>query len=278
MTPVGKTDLHLHTTASDGILTPAELVAAAVKNGLQNMAVTDHDTTAGVDPALAAASHYPGLLVIPGIELAADVASGEVHVLGYFLDQHDPALEAALTLFRDSRRNRARQMLEKLANLGMPLDWSEVEALAKGASVGRPHVAEALVRRGYVGSIREAFDRFIGRECPAYVERHKLTPPDAVALIRKAGGAAVLAHPGFVHELARWLEEMIEAGLAGLEVYYPAHSREVEQDLLCICRDRGLIPTGGSDYHGQMGPNEAPMGSMPVPADTIPRLRAAAGS
>jgi predicted metal-dependent phosphoesterase TrpH len=175
-----RVDLHLHTTASDGQLSPAEIVHLAAELGLSIIAITDHDSVEGVEPALAAADDFPGLLVIPGVELSTDIPGGEVHILGYFIDHRDQGLKRSLESLRNSRRERARKIVAKLAQLNIDVDWQRVLELAAGASVGRPHIAQAMMERGYISSLREAFSKYIGRNGPAYVEREKLTPPQAV--------------------------------------------------------------------------------------------------
>ena len=191
----------------------------AILAGLGTIAITDHDSMNGVDEALAAAAGT-SLKVIPGVELSTDIPRGEVHLLGYYLDPHLPELDALLATLRGSRVQRAQRMVEKLDSLGMPVSWERVQAIANGASVGRPHVARALIEAGHVSSVQDAFSLYIGREGPAYVDRYKLTPVEATALVTRLGGLAVLAHPSFVPELDRVLPGLVEAGLAGMEVYY----------------------------------------------------------
>jgi 3',5'-nucleoside bisphosphate phosphatase len=277
-------DLHLHTTASDGSDTPAHLVAQARRLGLRVIAITDHDSTEGVAEALAAA-RGSDLEVIPGIEVSTDVPAGEVHVLGYFVNTADEALQSILRLLRESRVGRARQMVEKLAVLGLPLDYERVRQLAGEGAVGRPHVAQAMLEKGYVSSMREAFDRYISRNGPAYVERYKLTPVEAVALIRRAGGLAGLAHPvimgaaeplGGDYDLDSLLAELAGAGLAAMECYYTGYPLDVTKSLLAKAQALSLIPTGGSDYHGAN--LEGPvLGDVEVPFSSVEALKARLG-
>ena len=203
---VGTIDLHTHSTASDGLLTPAQLVALAVERGLRVLALTDHDTVAGVAEAAAAAA-TSGLRFIPGVELSTHVDAGEVHMLGYFIDPADPALLDALAQFRDARAGRADAMVTRLTAAGAPITVARVLEFAAGGSIGRPHVARALVEAGHASSINDAFDRWLVRGRPGYVERFKLTPPDAVRLIRAAKGVPVLAHPHSADNLATLLPE-----------------------------------------------------------------------
>lgn len=270
-----RVDLHVHSTASDGVLSPSEVVSTALARGLSVLALTDHDTLSGVAEAQAAAAGT-GLEVIPGAEVNSEGAWGDLHILGYCLDPESPLLKKRLEAMRDARLGRARKMLEKLGQMGMPLDWEEVRALAAGESVGRPHVARALLNRGYVTSIQAAFDRYIANDGPAYVPRLRLTPAEVIEAIRTAGGVAVLAHP--VHSSAvDLIPELVPLGLQGLEVYYPGHSQRDVQELLALCRRYGLLATGGSDFHGPGYEEGAPIGSVVVPLECVERLKDAAG-
>ena len=187
-------DLHTHTTASDGSLSARALVELARSKGLAALAISDHDSTDSLDAALVAGQEL-GIEVIPGIEISTDVSESEIHVLGYFIDYHDTQFQTLLATLREARLGRARKMVEKLATLGMPLEWQRVQAFAGVGAVGRPHVAKALVEAGFVPDIKTAFDRYISRNGPAYVERYKLTPVEAVKMLLKVGGMPVLAHP-----------------------------------------------------------------------------------
>ncbi len=280
MTSENQVDLHLHTTASDGSDTPRELVARARQAGLAVIAITDHDSTEGVVEAVAAGREN-GLEVIPGIEISTDVPQAEVHVLGYFVDYEDAELQRTLRLLRESRRGRARAMVDKLAQLGMPIEWERVKELAGAGAVGRPHVAQALVEKGYVKTAAEAFDRYIGRNGPAYVERYKLSPVEAVELIRRASGLPGLAHPvvegaaealGEALDLDALLAELKQAGLVAVECYYTGYTPEITRQLLAKARQFDLIPTGGSDYHGRnlVGPV---LGGVYVPPESVAALR-----
>lgn len=269
---ISRVDLHLHSTASDGHFSSSELVAMALERNLIAIAITDHDTTAGVDEALGAA-RGTGIEVIPGVEISCDVPHEEVHLLGYYLDHHHPALQEKLHAMRDVRFQRAKGMIAKLAALGFPLPWELVAELAGGESVGRPHVAQAMVKMGYVASTDEAFDLYIGRNGPAYVERYKLSPLDAVSLIKEAQGLPVLAHP---LKVTHFLPALVERGLVGLEVYYNGYSAEDVRGLADLARKFGLIPTGGSDFHGSGALDTVEMGGIWVPLESVERLRALA--
>ncbi|MBI4329016.1 MAG: PHP domain-containing protein [Chloroflexi bacterium] len=269
-------DLHLHTTASDGVLAPSQLVRSAIEAGLEIIAITDHDSTEGLGEAFQTARAYPRLALIPGIELGTDIPEGEAHILGYFVDYRDIELQRTLARFRDDRIARARAMLERLARLGMPVEWARVTAIAGEAALGRPHVAHAMVEKGYVATVREAFDRFLGYGRPAYVEREKFAPPEAISLIQRVHGLAVLAHPMFVPHLDRLLPALAEAGLEGMETYYAFASPAVRRSLLKKCQRHGLFPTGGSDYHGPGLAEECTIGGAGVPREVGEALLARA--
>jgi predicted metal-dependent phosphoesterase TrpH len=271
-----KADLHLHTTASDGRLEPKEIVSLAVKVGLDVIAITDHDSIDGVRPALAAAEAFPSLMVIPGVEINTDVPHGEVHVLGYFIDYTDRKLAVALRGLRDSRRERARGMVAKLSKLGMSIEWQRVLELAQGGSIGRPHIAQALFEKGYVSSEREAFDKYIGHDGPAYVERYKLLPVEAVKLVMDAQGLPVLAHPVDISDLEELVPKLKAVSLVGIEVYYRDYSSDVIAKLLKIARQYDLIPTGGTDYHAFGDSSEVMIGGALAPAQSAERLLALA--
>ncbi len=273
-----RVDLHLHTTVSDGALRPEELVEAAASVGIQVMAVTDHDSVDGIHEAERAASGLP-IEVIPGIEVSSSLEADEIHVLGYLFDADDPGLRGVLSRLQEGRMEQARAMVERLGELGCPLDWDRVMAIAQGGSVGRPHIAKALVERGYVGSVNEAFLRFLKRGGPGYVEGRKLLPQEAVRLIGAAGGVSSLAHPIIVGandyrlDLPRLLPAMAEAGLAGIEAYYKGYTPEITTTLLGLAARYRLVPTGGSDFHGGGVVADAELGGVEVPWEIVERLR-----
>lgn len=269
-------DLHLHTLASDGRLTPTELVRLAAGRGLRTIAVTDHDTTDGLAEAFDAAKEFPGVRIIPGIELSADVPGDEVHVLGYFIDPGDAELQAELRRFRAGRVDRAKTMVEKLAQLGIRLEWERVQHFAGDGAVGRPHVAMAMVEAGYCKEPKDAFPEYLGRNGLAYVERVKLTPPDAVDMIRRAGGAAVLAHPAYMNDMEVGIANLSGAGLSGMEVYYGKYGDDTVRQLARLSREYDLIPCGGSDYHGMGNSDDVPPGYAGPPLESVERLEAAA--
>lgn len=271
-----KADLHLHSTESDGRLSPKELVRLANDLGLDVISITDHDCVDGIAPALEAAQEFPRLRVIPGVEVSTDVPRGEVHVLGYFINYRDPEFLAVLERLRDSRKVRAQKMVDKLAGLGIHIDWERVQQIAGSGSVGRPHVAQAVLERGYVLSAREAFAKYIGRNGPAYVEREKLTPEQVVELIVKAGGLPVLGHPGDLDGVEGLVARLQKVGLAGLEVHYDGYSDKMIRSLASLASKYGLVATGGSDYHGLDDSSETSVGGVRIPPECIERLFALA--
>jgi predicted metal-dependent phosphoesterase TrpH len=273
---VGKIDLHLHSTASDGRLSPAELVRRAAEAGLSVMALTDHDTVAGIAPALAAVKAYPRLEFIPGVEINTDVPRGEAHVLGYFIDYAYPELLVTLSSMRESRQERAQKMLAKLKGMGISLEWSRVKEIASTEAIGRPHIAQAMLEKGYITSIKEAFTKYIGWGGPAYVERDKVMPGDAVQLILRANGLPVLGHPLTISEPEPMIAELKANGLVGLEAYYGGYSAAEVSRLVSLAEKYGLITTGGSDYHGLDDSTETPIGEAGVPAKSVQQLIALA--
>ena len=260
-----KGDFHLHSTHSDGRKTPDELAALAARNGLQVMALTDHDTLKGMNEMRAALATHPHITLVPGVELSTDIPGNEIHVLGYWVDEHDERFLGQLERFREGRVGRGREMVEKLAALGYPIAWERVLEIAGDASIGRPHVARALLEAGHVKTTDEAFERFIGRNGPAYAEREKLTPQEAVQFIRDAGGLAVVAHPTYIDNMERVIGELVSAGLTGMEVYYRRYTPEQVSDLRRVADRLGLFPLGGSDYHAMERDSETEPGDIPLP-------------
>ena len=269
-------DLHLHTLASDGRLSPTELVRLVARQGLKTVAITDHDTTDGLAEAFEAAREFPSLRIIPGIELSADVPGDEVHVLGYFINPDDADLQAELLRFRAGRVDRAKTMVEKLAQLGIHVEWERVQHFAGDGAVGRPHIAMALVEAGYCQEPKDAFPEYLGRNGLAYVERVKLTPAEAVGMIRRAGGAAVLAHPAYMNDMEAGIANLSGIGLAGMEVHYAKYRDDTIRQLARLARQYELIPCGGSDYHGMGNSDESLPGENGPPLDSVEKLEAAA--
>lgn len=268
----GGVDLHLHSTASDGQWTPAELVELALQKGLQAIALTDHDTTEGVDEALRAAQGTR-LRVIPGVEISTDAPGHhDLHILGYYIDHHDASLREQLEMLRQSRLDRARKIVRALDQAGCPVSWERVSALAGEGSVGRPHIALALVEAEHVDSVESAFHRFLGRGALAYIPRLKLSPPDAIRLILASGGVPVLAHP---RHLIEHIPRLVRVGLAGLEVYYNGYIEAERHFLAKLAIKHHLIATGGSDFHGPGITSATDIGHPEVPISVVEQLEKA---
>jgi len=230
----------------------------------------------GIAPALAAAKAFPQLKVIPCIEVSTDVPSGEVHVLGYFIDYTDSKLKATLERMRHSRRERAYGMVTKLGKLGIHIEWQRVQEIAGSGSIGRPHIAQAMLEKGYIASIKEAFTKYISRDGPAYVEREKMTPAEAVELILQAKGLPVLAHPFTINDPETLVAELKAAGLIGIEAYYNSYTSDEINRLVALAEKHNLIATGGSDYHGLDTATETMIGGVDVPMEAAERLIALA--
>jgi predicted metal-dependent phosphoesterase TrpH len=267
-----KSDLHLHTTASDGLLHPEALVKLAIEVGLDVIAITDHDTVDGVLPALWAAGNSESLSVVPGVEISTALPHNEVHVLGYFIDFERDSFLQALAELRNSREVRARQMIQKLDAMNIKIKWENLMQIARDSTIGRPHMAQALLQAGYVNSFQEAFEKYIGKDGPAYVEHKKMKPAEVVRFIGDSDGIPVLAHPDNIIGLETLIVELKGAGLVGLETYYNGYSDETRQRLLGLCRKYDLLPTGGTDYHGFHDKAETMIGDSPVPAESVVML------
>jgi len=263
-------DLHTHTTFSDGSQTPTELVEEAAAIGLTAIAVTDHDTVDGLSEALAAGERL-GVDVVPGVEINLEYDRVTMDMLGYFLagmptDELQREL-AELRVYRDERNTR---MVRRLAELDMPLDPADLLAAAENGAVGRPHIGEAMVRRGYVSSIREAFELYLRRGAPAWVDRRRLALGRALKLLRASGALPVLAHPGIIRTDAAGLNQIVReaarGGMAGIECFYPLHDEDTVRRCLGLAGKYALVPTGGSDYHGTVKPKaRLGVGSLGAP-------------
>jgi len=263
-------DLHLHTTTSDGSLTPRELLDKALTLGLDIIAITDHDT---VDGLYAIEGYeYQGLEIIPGIEFSTDYREHEVHILGYGIDIRNKDLTTQLTHLQAERVQRTKEMIERLAELGYPIDYERVKQLAGTGTVGRVHIAQALIERGYIRTISEGFTRFLNHDAPAYVSRKKLTFSAAIELIHNAGGVAVLAHPGLIND-DMIVKDIIAAGIRGLEVVHPGHNNEMEEKYYQMAQAYNLVPTGGSDSHGPKGKEQDYIGIKTIPNSWVSNLK-----
>ncbi|MEK7281980.1 MAG: PHP domain-containing protein [Chloroflexota bacterium] len=273
-----KADLHIHSTYSDGRLNPWEIVQMAADSGTNTIAITDHDSVAGIDLAVKAAAAFPRFHVIPGVEMATNIPEGnEVHILGYFIDYNHRLLLDFLESQRRYRDERAARMLEKLAVLGIHIDFKQVKELAVGESLGRPHIARAMAEAGYVSSIRDAFIKYIGSGGPAYVARDKVSTEEIINLTQKVGGVAVMAHPLEVRMRARELEGLIAQlkaqGLMGLEAYYDGYPLTTKIQLAKLAHKYDLLALGGSDYHG-LDIDDTPLGGVEIPDEEMERFLA----
>jgi 3',5'-nucleoside bisphosphate phosphatase len=280
---MSRLDLHLHTTHSDGSCTPTEVIGLAHQAGVTALAITDHDIMTGVEEAITAGKHC-GIEVIPGVEISSIIGQSELHILGYFLDWQDPVLHERLKTLRDSRHRRNPQIIERLQALGINITYEEVRSLAGSDSVGRPHIARALMDKHVVSSAKEAFDRFLADGKPAYVPRDLPSPAEAIQWITAAGGLAVLAHPTWVKLADRSLIELVRelkaAGLDGVEVYYSTHAARQTREYLSLAQQLGLLVTGGSDFHGLTKPDievGVGKGTLHIPTSLLDKMKAAVG-
>lgn len=268
--PMPLADLHTHTNRSDGRLSPPGLIEKAARRGLAAIAVTDHDSVEAL-PLAAFAAEQHGITLVPGVELSAWAGEQELHLLGYGFDPQNRRLLDHLARYHTERRDRALAMVEQLGALGVPVRWERVEALAGRGVIGRPHVARALVEARHVGSMGEAFLRFIGNDGPAYVARAPVAPAVLIEMLHDAGGICVLAHPGDrVPEPL--LAELVAVGLDGVEVMHPSHDVDLQAYWADVARRYGLLATGGSDYHGYREEEEERFGQYGVPVERLSAL------
>lgn len=274
--PRSAADLHLHSSRSDGVRTPSDLVDLAAANGVTTLALTDHDTLDGLAEARDAVSRQRGMRLIPGVELSCDLPGTELHMLGLFVDESNQPFRTALERMQRARVSRGERIVAALASLGVPVSWDRVRAIAGEASIGRPHIAQALIEAGHVATVDEAFARYLGRNSPAYVERERLLPTEAIALIRSAGGLAVFAHPPFTDGHEAHARVLAAAGLWGMETYYRFYDETTVETLRALAETLGLVPTGGSDYHGNDRAHEVPPGAFAFPPHAVERMLSAA--
>jgi len=250
---MGEIDLHVHTTASDGTMTPTEVVHLAREKSLKAIAITDHDTIDGIDEAQETGKHL-SVEIVPGIEISANFTNGSLHLLGYFIETGEGVLTTKLARLKQARSERNPRIVEKLNRLGVEITYQDVVEASGGGQVGRPHFAQLLVDRGYVRSINEAFDRYLTRGAPAYVDKYRFEVGEAIDLVLEAGGVPVLAHPRTLNlsreDLKRFVTTLAHRGLMGIEVYYPEHSAGQRRRFRGLAEKLGLVQTGGSDFHG----------------------------
>ena len=279
---MGNIDLHLHTTASDGVMTPSEIVNYAKNRGLLAIAITDHDTIEGLEEGLLEGKRI-GLEVIPGIEISAEHSPGSMHLLGFFIDIHHPILKERLEYLQKARAERNPRMVEKLNKLGIGISFDEVLKASGGGQVGRPHFAQVLLEKGYVRSFQEAFDRFLKKGASAYVDKMRFSAEESIHFINEANGVAVLAHPNTLQlngysELENLILRLVKRGLKGIEAYYPEHSALEVAQYKTLAERHGLLVTGGTDYHG-IEKNGLDIGigrgEMKLPYSIVENLKAA---
>lgn len=264
-------DLHCHSSASDGLLKPGEMVSLAAQNGLLGVAITDHDTIEGWREAELAAEEA-GIILIKGVEINTDWKGKEVHILGFGMDENNIEFKSKLIEIQEKRVSRIKDILIKLNNVGMNVSFDEVSQYANGESMGRPHVAQAMVGKGYVESFKLAFNHYLRIGAPAYVPRYKLDPSQAIKIIRNAGGVTVLAHPGtqcLESEIPQW----VEVGLQGIEANHPDHSFSEYTKYRKLSKKLGLLATGGSDFHGSSIKPGIDIGDWGVELDVVEQLR-----
>jgi len=279
---MGYVDLHLHTTASDGVMTPSGIVRYAQAKGLQAIAITDHDTIGGLVEGMSEGRKI-GFEVIPGIEISAEHSPGSMHLLGYFFDIDHPLLTERLQFLQKARAERNPKIVERLNRLGIRITYKEVVEASGGGQVGRPHFAQVLLEKGYVRSFQEAFERFLKKGATAYVDKFRFPPAEALHFIREAGGVAVLAHPNTLDvkgsaELEALLVQLVKNGLKGIEVYYPEHTVLHMAQYKVLAERHGLLVTGGTDYHGIEGSEldiGVGKGEMKLPYLMVEELRKA---
>ena len=240
-------DMHVHTTASDGQLSPTEVVDYALSKGLCGVAITDHDTIMGLEDAIAYGK-LKGVIIIPGIELSTEFEDEEIHILGYQIDYSNKELLDILKILRDERSHRAIKIIDLLQGLNLDVSFKEVQEIAQEGVIGRPHIAKLMVDKGYVETIHEAFDKYLNKGCPAYVPRYKLSPFEAVDLLKRAGGITVMAHPGLVQRL-NLVDDLIKHGIDGIEAYHPDHDSEQNKKFQEMASRHHLLITAGSDFH-----------------------------
>ena len=265
-----KADLHTHTNFSDGFYSPAELLKKAKKNGIGIISITDHDSVTGVKEARKISDRI-GIEVIPGLEISTEIGSNEIHVLGYFINPDDKELERYLVFFREERFNRAIRIIEKLNILGIQLTMDDVLLQAKNSAIGRPHIAQAMLSKGFVNSFFEAFNKYIGNNGPAFEKKVHLSPQSACKIINDAGGLSFIAHPGKMPE--HLIKELIEAGIDGIEVIHPSHNTNQTKYYRGITNEYFLLESGGSDYHGGKREDDANLGKYYTDMKIIDAMR-----
>ncbi|MDF2532949.1 MAG: hypothetical protein K0Q65_2530 [Clostridia bacterium] len=266
-----KADLHVHTTASDGLLSPEEVVKWAAYKKLNAVAITDHDTVKGVQPAIDISKQY-NVEVIPGIEFSSEHMDEEIHILGYYIDYKQNWLKEKLDEMYKSRYTRAVKMIDRLNEIGIDITLEQVKAIAESGTIGRPHIARAMQEKGYIDNMKDAFRKYIGKGGPAYVERYRISCQEAIDIIKQLGGVPVLAHPGLINK-KECIKEILDMGIEGIEVYHTKHDDDIIRYSLKLAAERKLLITGGSDCHGVFLNNEPIMGNVWVDYKYVELLR-----
>ncbi|WP_077367570.1 PHP domain-containing protein [Anaerosalibacter sp. Marseille-P3206] len=267
-----KLDLHTHTTFSDGFFTPEEIVDLAVKKGLDGIAITDHDTTKGIDSAIKRSTVYKDFLVVPGIEFSCEYNDEEVHILGYFIEYKSPELIKLTDKLKTERIKRGYKIISELNNIGLNITIEDVKKFAKDDFVGRPHIANALVMKGLADSIEDAFNKYLIKGKPGYVKRYKLSIADTINLIHRIDGIAVLAHPGLL-KVKDIIDYAIDSGIDGIEAIHSKHLKKEIDDYIYMSKRNNLIITGGSDFHGAINNCEYSLGNYYIDIDKLETLK-----
>ena len=258
-------DFHSHTNHSDGVLSPSKLISLAMNNQVAYLAITDHDTIDGIKEAKIISKKNDDITIIPGIELSVDVLGEDVHILGIGIDEYNKALITELKKLKEARENRAREIIHMLSKKEIHLEMPKIKKKAGKATIGRPHIAQAMINKKYVSSVQEAFDNYLSKPYITKIKRHKLSGKKAIAMIKQAGGLAFLAHPTYLKQLNKIIEMLSKDGLFGIEAYYKNYDARTVNQMLKIANKYNLYPIGGSDYHGIHGNKEKLPGKIPLP-------------
>lgn len=271
-----KADLHIHTTSSDGLLSPEEVVTWAAYKKLRAIGITDHDTVKGIQPAIDVSTKH-NIEIVPGIELSTEYKDEEIHILGYYIDYNRDWLHNKLNEIYEARFGRAVKMIDKLNDMGFKITLKQVKDIAESGTIGRPHIARAMQEMGYIDNIKEAFKLYIGKGCPAYVERYRMSSREAIEIIKQLGGVPVLAHPGLINNKII-IKEILDMGIEGIEVYHSKHDDETVRASYKLAAERKLLVTGGSDCHGIFVNNEPILGNIWVDYKNVKLLKEKAES